>query len=287
MKVIHVPDNYYIEKEKHEIEINHEKKYTENIPLKRKKGNLEITTKAGEATYEIYDDELNIIGTYETDEEGKVYIERINAGNCIIKQTKVKEGYKLVKDNVIQVPFNDTCYVTIVNEEEEKNQEEAEKPKEDEEDKKEEVVPPRKDDEVEEVVAPKEEGTEEKEPEQTPEEIEKPKEENTEKKPEEPKKEQKEEDIQEKTEKSDEETSDKEETPKEEKVQETIEKEETEEVQEIQAKMSTLPRTGNDYFIFKIILADLNIFLIIIFLSKLYSNKKKTRLSKEQVTKKI
>lgn len=269
MKIIYIPDNYYVENTEYQIEINHKERHIENIKLKHKKGNLDITTKAGEATYEIYDDEQRQIGTYETDEEGKVYIENIDIGNYTIKQIKVKDGYQLVGDSTILILYNKTCYVTIVNLEE-KKPEELEIPKE--EDKKgEEEIPPKENEKVE-LPVKVEEKAEDKE--------------------------------QNKNDEPKEEKIDKIEGPKEDKVPEKIEKpkEEKKQTQEIPKKeeinnsnillkkeeiaIQTLPRTGNDYFVFKILLADLSIFLIIVVLLKIYSNKK-TRLSKEQVTKKI
>lgn len=278
IKILDMPDKYYVENEEYIIELNHQKHYIENVILKRKKGNLEITTEAGNATYEIYDDKQKQIGTYETNEEGKVYIENIEIGNYTIKQIKVKEGYKLANDNIIPILHGETCYVTIINEEEEIDSEETELPKEDDKEDEEEVIPP-KEDEKTEIPDNKEEKPdiiekpkEDKEPEQ----VEKPKQEETEKE-------------QEETEEKQEETN----ISKDEKeiidilTQETNKPNISNKKVEEKIEKLTLPRTGNDYFIFKILLADIIIFLLIVFLSNLYSNKNKTRLSKEQVTKKI
>ncbi len=272
MKIIYIPDEYYIENEELQIEINHKERHIENIKLKHKKGNLDITTKAGEATYEIYDDEANLIGTYETDQQGKVYIENIDIGNYTIKQTKVKKGYQLVEDSMVPILHNETCYVTIVNQEEEKKPDEPEKPKEEDkkdEGKGEEINPPKEDQNVE-----------------PPEQIEEPKED---------KEQDKKDEIEEKTDNKEHTNEDKtpekiEESEEEKKHTQEESKEENNKSNTLfkkEEQISTLPRTGNDYFIFKILLADIIIFLLIVFLSHLYSNKNKTRLSKEQVTKKI
>lgn len=280
MKIIHIPENYYIENTNYLIEINHKKNHLENIVLNRKKGNLDITTTAKEATYEIYDDEQRQIGTYETNEEGKVYIENIDIGNYTIKQTKVKDGYKLIGDITVPILYNETCYVTIVNPEEEKKPEEPEIPKEENRKDEVEIDPPKEDQKVE-LPEKTENPAEDKEQdkrdeleEEKTDKIEKPKEDKVQEKIENPKKEE--------AEIPKEEKKQKQEIPKKEEINNSnilLKKEEKIETQ-------TLPRTGNDYFVLKILLADLSIFLIIVVLLKIYSNKK-TRLSKEQVTKKI
>ena len=64
--------------------------------------------------YGLYDEHYNLIGTYETDINGKININNLKLGKYILKELKTKEGYILdLKEYIINLTYKDQ-YTSII-----------------------------------------------------------------------------------------------------------------------------------------------------------------------------
>ncbi len=118
MEVVEVPENYILDKYLYNKNLNYNEYCKYTISLKYKKGSLHINDNAKGAIFRIYDKNSIYIGTYQTDEDGKIQIDEINIGeDYILKQISVPDGYKTVEDSKFSILYNETTTIDIVNEE--------------------------------------------------------------------------------------------------------------------------------------------------------------------------
>ena len=93
----------------------------ENFP---KKGNLIINKvdkdnhniTLGNVQFELYDESKNLIGTYYTDNNGKIEIDGLRIGKYTLKEISTNKWYNLAEDTEIEVNWNETITKTIENE---------------------------------------------------------------------------------------------------------------------------------------------------------------------------
>ena len=278
VKVISLPKDYEIENEDYDIRIVYNENHVETIKLKHKKGKVEVTTNAGDAEYEIYDAESNKIIPYVIQDDGNIYIAQINTGEYRLKQINVNSKYELAKDIEFTIEHNETTRIMVHNELKESEEDERNKendqleqedkdtnPKENEnkENTQKEVEEEKSNDKVEEnKTQSKDEGKNKDEIKDNKNEEQEGKENEIDKEEQKPNlDEDNKDDIKEIEEKL-------EEKPKETdnngiKIQEEIKNEETKE-----EDIEKLPRTGNDYFIIKIIFTNLILFTFCILILK-------------------
>lgn len=92
--------------------------------MKKRSGNLEIykvdkdnnNVILGSVKFELYDEEDEIIGTYSTDENGKIEIENLPIGNYVLKETATNKWYNLADEVNVEIKWNETTNTTIENE---------------------------------------------------------------------------------------------------------------------------------------------------------------------------
>lgn len=107
-----------------EVEVKYNKTASIEIENEHKKGNLEIfkidqdneNIAIANVGFELYDENKAIIGTYYTDEDGKIEINNLRTGNYLLKEVSTNEWYNLSEDKNIQIKWNETEKAYVKNE---------------------------------------------------------------------------------------------------------------------------------------------------------------------------
>ena len=102
----------------------YDKTSTINIENKHKKGNLTIykvdkdnnNITLGNIGFELYSDDMKLVGTYYTDANGKVEIKELRTGNYKLKEISTNEWYNLADEKELQIKWDETTEETIENE---------------------------------------------------------------------------------------------------------------------------------------------------------------------------
>ena len=126
LKEIKANENYILnENQEFDIKVDYNKTSTINIENKHKKGNLEIlkvdkqnnAIALGNIEFELYNEQTKEkIGTYYTDENGKIFIENLRIGNYLLKETKTNKWYNLANDSKVEIKWNETSKITVEDE---------------------------------------------------------------------------------------------------------------------------------------------------------------------------
>lgn len=124
VKEIKTNENYISSNDMYEINTEYNKVVTKTITNNHKKGNLKITKvdkddktlTLGAIEFDLIDEEGNKVAHLVTDVNGEAYIENINIGKYILKETKTKREYNLCENEDIIVEWNKTADVVIENE---------------------------------------------------------------------------------------------------------------------------------------------------------------------------
>ena len=125
LKEIKTNENYILdENTNYTIDVFYDKTSTIDIENKHKKGNLIIhkvdkdnnNITLGNIGFELYTEDMNLVGTYYTDENGKVEIKNLRTGNYKLKEISTNEWYNLADEKELQIKWNETTEETIENE---------------------------------------------------------------------------------------------------------------------------------------------------------------------------
>lgn len=117
-------DDYIIDNTKYEIQIGYNETITKTLTNKHKKGNLKIIKvdkddndiTLGGIEFDLINENKEVVVHLTTNADGEAYIENINTGNYILKETKTKKEYNLCVDEDIVVKWNETSKLIIENE---------------------------------------------------------------------------------------------------------------------------------------------------------------------------
>ena len=66
--------------------------------------------------FELYSEDSKLVGTYYTDENGKIEIKDLKTGNYRMKEISTNEWYNLAEDTDLQIKWNETTETTIEDE---------------------------------------------------------------------------------------------------------------------------------------------------------------------------
>lgn len=119
-KILSVNNDYYVpDSWNNEVDINikFREDHVEYIQIPHKAGSLKVETNLNDVEYGIYDLDNNLVKECLTDSNGNFYIESLNTGNYILKQISCKDGYKFVDDIEFIVKHNNECFLEFMNEE--------------------------------------------------------------------------------------------------------------------------------------------------------------------------
>ena len=106
LKEIKTNENYILdENTNYTIDVFYDETSTIDIENKHKKGNLIIhkvdkdnnNITLGNIGFELYTEDMNLVGTYYTDENGKVEIKNLRTGNYKLKEISTNEWYNLAE----------------------------------------------------------------------------------------------------------------------------------------------------------------------------------------------
>ncbi len=118
-------ENYILdENANYTIDVFYDKTSTINIENKHKKGNLTIykvdkdnnNITLGNIGFELYSDDMKLVGNYYTDANGKVEIKELRTGNYKLKEISTNEWYNLADEKELQIKWDETTEETIENE---------------------------------------------------------------------------------------------------------------------------------------------------------------------------
>ena len=118
-------ENYILdENANYTIDVFYDKTSTINIENKHKKGNLTIykvdkdnnNITLGNIGFELYSDDMKLVGTYYTDANGKVEIKELRTGNYKLKEISTNEWYNLADEKELQIKWDETTEEKIENE---------------------------------------------------------------------------------------------------------------------------------------------------------------------------
>lgn len=124
LQEIETNDNYILDKTKHEVTVGYNEVIVKTLTNKHKKGNLKIIKvdkddndiTLGGIEFDLINDQNVVVEHLVTDANGEAYIENINIGNYILKETKTKKEYNLCIDKDITVKWDETSEIIIENE---------------------------------------------------------------------------------------------------------------------------------------------------------------------------
>ena len=106
------------------IDVVYNKTSTIDIENKHKKGNLTVykvdkdnnNITLENVGFELYSEDSKLVGTYYTDENGKIEIKDLKTGNYRLKEISTNEWYNLSEDTDLQIKWNETTETTIEDE---------------------------------------------------------------------------------------------------------------------------------------------------------------------------
>lgn len=116
--------NYVINMQTTEVEINYNEMKIQNIKNERKKGSIQVCKVdkdnhkivLEDVEFELYSKELDkLIGVYTTDENGEIFIDNLRIGEYELREITTKKGYEIGEDVNISVEWEKTTKVTIEN----------------------------------------------------------------------------------------------------------------------------------------------------------------------------
>lgn len=117
----------YILKENTEFNVHIDYNETSLVQIENehKKGDLTIykvdkednKLTLGNVEFELYSEELGkVVGTYNTDVDGKIEIKNLRTGNYLLKETKTNQWYNLAKDTNVEIKWNELTETTVEDE---------------------------------------------------------------------------------------------------------------------------------------------------------------------------
>lgn len=124
LQEIEANSNYILNNTKYSIHVGYNDKVIKEVTNKHKKGNLKIIKvdkddndiTLGGIEFELINENKEVVSHLITNADGEAYIENINTGNYILKETKTKKEYNLCVDEDIVVKWNETSELVIENE---------------------------------------------------------------------------------------------------------------------------------------------------------------------------
>ena len=125
LKETKTDENYILDKNtNYTVDVSYNKTSTIDIENKHKKGNLTVykvdkdnnNITLENVGFELYSEDSKLVGTYYTDENGKIEIKDLKTGNYRMKEISTNEWYNLSEDTDLQIKWNETTETTIEDE---------------------------------------------------------------------------------------------------------------------------------------------------------------------------
>ena len=118
-------ENYILDNNNnYSIDVAYNKTTTIDIENKHKKGDLTVykvdkdnhNITLGNVGFELYSEDSKLVGTYYTDQNGKIEIKDLRTGNYKLKEIITNEWYNLADETDLQIKWNETTEKTIEDE---------------------------------------------------------------------------------------------------------------------------------------------------------------------------
>ena len=124
VKEIKPAEGYLENKDIYEINVKYNETYIKEVLNEHKKGNLKLLKidkednkiTLGGIEFDLINSKGKIIEHLITNADGECYIENINTGDYVLKETRTKKEYRLSEDKAITINWNETADIVIENE---------------------------------------------------------------------------------------------------------------------------------------------------------------------------
>lgn len=124
LKEIEANENYILNNNEYEINLEYNKTEKVQIENEHKKGNVKILKfdkdnnklTLGGIEFELYNIQNELIGKYTSNLNGEIEINNINIGKYYLREIEAKNGYEKLEDIEFEVKYNETVYLEIGNE---------------------------------------------------------------------------------------------------------------------------------------------------------------------------
>ncbi len=125
IKELETNQNYILDENNKEIELEYGKTYNMNITNKCKSGDLIVykidkdnnNIGLGNIEFELFSEEFNkVIGKFVTDENGEIKIPNLRIGKYKLRETKTNKWYNLEEEKEITINWNEITETTVENE---------------------------------------------------------------------------------------------------------------------------------------------------------------------------
>lgn len=125
LKELSTNDNYILNEANFDVNVEYNKTTTKIITNEHKKGDLKVykidkdnnKIGLGNVEFQLYSEEFEkVIGTYYTDENGKLEIKNLRTGNYKLIETKTNKWYNLANDKDLEIKWDEETTADIENE---------------------------------------------------------------------------------------------------------------------------------------------------------------------------
>lgn len=125
LKEIATDEKYVLNNKEFDVDVTYNGTTTIDVENEHKKGNLKIykvdkdnnKIALGNVTFDLFSEEFNkIVGTYQTNVDGEIYIENLRIGNYKLIETETNKWYNLAEDTEIKIEWDSITNTTIENE---------------------------------------------------------------------------------------------------------------------------------------------------------------------------
>ena len=125
VKEIETQKTYVLNKEIQTVKLDENQIKNITFENEKKKGSLKIykvdkdnnKIGIGNVEFELYSDEFKkVIGTYKTDVNGEIKVDKLRIGTYTLKEKSTNKWYNLTEDRKIEIKYKETTEVTIENE---------------------------------------------------------------------------------------------------------------------------------------------------------------------------
>lgn len=125
LKEISTNEKYILNTMEFEVDVKYNETNTVNVENVHKKGNLKVykidkdnnEIGLGGVKFELYSEEFGkVIGNYETNQEGEIFINNLRIGNYKLHEIETNKWYNLAEDRNVVVKWNEATETIIENE---------------------------------------------------------------------------------------------------------------------------------------------------------------------------
>lgn len=124
IKELKTTDDYIKDETRYEVDVEYNETVTKEMLNEHKKGNLKVikidkdnkNNTLGGIEFDLINSNGEVVKHFVTDADGECYIENIDIGDYILKETKTKKEYRTSRDMNVTIKWNETLEIIAENE---------------------------------------------------------------------------------------------------------------------------------------------------------------------------